>query len=155
MLFPCTTVYGLPSHLSPRYLPFSSTAAVTYRIISLLRRSARPPSGDVQPDCARSDPYPRWEFEKRVGSDRIQISIKFFTFFRSEGIVQHILNVLPRPLPLRNFVPFAALPIFPAISSGISRLRFRKRLEFPRVSLIFDSRLPFLHDNNLFNYQRS
>lgn len=65
------------------------------------------------------------------------------------------LNVLPRPFPLRNFVPFAALPILPAISSGISRLRFRKRLEFPRVSLIFDSRLPFLCDNNLFNYQRS
>lgn len=28
-------------------------------------------------------PIPRWEFEKRVGSDRIQISIKFFRFFRS------------------------------------------------------------------------
>lgn len=76
------------------FLFLPPTAAVTYRIISLLRRSARPPPGDVQPGCAPSDPYPPLGIrEKRVGSDPIQISITFFTFFSSNALSRNPYHI--------------------------------------------------------------
>lgn len=137
------------------FLFLPPTAAVTYRIISLLRRSARPPPGDVQPGCAPSDPYPPLGIrEKHVGSDPIQISITFFTFFSSNALSRSPIsyNVYPNVFPLRNFVPFAAsLPILRTISSGISRSRFLF-LEFPRESLLI--LISILDFHFRFNYQR-